>query len=407
MSSSFLPPTLKQRFIYRFCWTLSGLVFFSLFRPKFTGRKNIPSEGPVLLLANHTAMLDPVSVGWICMRPVHFMASEQLFRINRFMSWLLPNLNAFPKAKGVKDRSSVLQLVRRYKAGNIVTLFPEGERTWTGRPLPIVPSTPRLMKKLGARVIYSRIVNGHLCQPRWADYPRWIRQRIEYSRVFVYDDPERPDAEILAEMEDQLRVLPEEIDAEGFGFGWRMAHGLPDFMWACPACFAQDTLQVAPDSGNVVLCQQCAARWRIDVSQRLFGENDQAQDTRVVIAYDHILAHYGTPPITDQARHARDGVVLETANASIAQIHRGVNEPEDLGTGTARLTPECIGVYRDDGTALWKRDLTEIKAVLASVGNQLHLRTAEENFQLNPAHESRNKWQHFIKSWWIPARERP
>ena len=293
-----------------------------------------------------------------------------------------------------------------YKAGNVVNLYPEGERTWTGRMLPIVPSTPRMMKKLEARVVYARIVNGHLSHPRWARYPRWIRLKIEYSEVFDYTDPDQPDAEILREMEEQLQVIPEEIDAEGFGFGWRMAHGLPDFLWACPACFAQDALAVATDSGNAVVCQQCAARWRIDVSQRLHSENAQAADTRVVTAYDGIIAHYGSPPITDRQRHAHDGVVLQTSEAAIWQIHRGVPEPEVIGHGTARLTADRIGVYGEDGAVIWERMLTDFKAILTSVGSRLQLRTATENFQLNPAAESRNKWQHFIKCWWLEAKER-
>lgn len=394
-----------QRIVYRFCWLLCFILFGPLFRPQVTGRKNIPRKGPVLLLANHTAMFDPVSVGWFCIRPVHFMASEQLFRINRPIAWLLTNLNAFPKAKGVKDRTSVMELVRRYKSGNIVNLYPEGERTWTGRMLPIVPSTPRMMKKLKARVVYARIVNGHLSHPRWAYYPRWIRLKIEYSEVFHYTDPDRSDADILQEMKANLEVNPEEINAEGLGFGWRMAHGLPDFLWACPSCFTQDALAVAPDSGNAIVCQQCAARWLLDVSQRLHSQTPQAADTRVVTAYDKVISHYGSPPITDRERHARDGVVLETTEASIWKVHRDVLEPEVIGCGIARLTPERIGVYGEDGAVIWERALTDFKAILASVGSRLQLRTASENFQLNPAAESRNKWQHFIKSWWLEAKE--
>ncbi|MFT5683094.1 MAG: 1-acyl-sn-glycerol-3-phosphate acyltransferase [Myxococcota bacterium] len=393
--------------VYRICWIFCIFAFGPLFRHRVSGRKNIPKEGPLLLLANHTAMLDPVNVGWFCMRPVHFMASEQLFQFNRPLNWLLKNLNTFPKAKGVKDRTSMLQMVRRYKAGNIVNLYPEGERTWTGRLLPIVPSTPRMLKRLGARVVYCRIVNGHLSHPRWADYPRWIRLKLEYSPVFVYDDPDRPNAEIMAEMESKLRVVPEEVDVEGFAFGWRMAWGLPDFLWACPTCFAQDALSVAPDNGNAVVCSQCAARWRIDVSQRLFGETRDATDTRVVTAYDAILDHYSFPPITDQGRHEADGVVLEAVNASILLIHRGVKETDVLGRGTARLTPDRIGIYGPDGAVLWERPLTDFKAILASIGNQLHLRTGEEKFQLVPGNESRNKWQYFIKAWWSLAQERP
>ena len=64
-----------------------------------------------------------------------------------------------------------------------------------------------------------------------------------------------------------------------------------------------------------------------------------------------------------------------------------------------------MALHSDDGAVIWEKAHTDIKAVLASVGDRLQLRTGDDNFQLNPANESRTKWQYFIKAWWTLAKE--
>ena len=84
-------------------------------------------------------------------RTSHFMATEQLFRSNRVLAWLVRNLNAFPKAKGITDRRAMVNLLRRYRGGDVVVFFPEGVRSWAGRTLPPVTSTASFLKRIKAR----------------------------------------------------------------------------------------------------------------------------------------------------------------------------------------------------------------------------------------------------------------
>ncbi|MEL6346499.1 MAG: lysophospholipid acyltransferase family protein [Myxococcota bacterium] len=390
----------QRRAFWRFCWFIYMFTFWPLFRTRYIGRENIPSEGPLLLLSNHTSLMDPPHVAWGCWRIVHFMATEQLFRAGGFVRWLVTNLNAFPKAKGVRDRRAMMALVRRYRGGDIVNMYPEGERTWSGRLLPIVPNTPKMLKRLKARVVYARIKTGHLIQPRWAVYPRWVPVEVEYSPVFVYDDPDRSEEDILKEMEAQLRIEPETINAGLLSFGFRMAHGLPNYLWACPECFSIDALKVAHDDHNAILCSGCGCRWQIDVSQRMLSQTPGVEDLRVVTAHDRIVAHFGTPPVQNREEFEQTGVVLSCLHMRVGRIHFGVKEPEAIATGQALLTAERIGVYDETGEALWERELTDLKAVLSQLGGVFHVRTKDETFQLDPEGQSPVKWFSFTKQHW-------
>ena len=69
---------------YRTVWALIGVPHKLLFRLQGRGQRQIPRDGSLLLLGNHTTMLDPFWTGWLPVRPFRFMASAQLFRFQHF-----------------------------------------------------------------------------------------------------------------------------------------------------------------------------------------------------------------------------------------------------------------------------------------------------------------------------------
>lgn len=387
----------QQKLIWWVCWSLYGLFFRTILRAQVSGAQNIPREGPLFVLANHASLLDPPNVGIPIRRLTHFMATEQLFRSNRFLAWLITNLNAFPKAKGVVDRRAMKRMLRAYRDGDVVVFFPEGVRSWTGRTLPMVDNTAAFLKRMKARVVYCRLKTAHLVMPRWSKYPRFTPLVVEYSELYDYGALDCTVEQIERDMQDNLRVIPESVDAAGFSFGYRLAWGLPEFLWACPNCFTQDSLSVAPRRSDTVHCSACGARWRLDVSQKLHSEVDGVPDLRVVTASDRIHAHFGSPPVSDRAQFERDGVVLEEPAVSISLINPNEKEPIPVCTGTALLTDARISILDGDGDEQWGYDLVELKAVLAQLGNKVHLRTADGNFQIDPSISSTAKWAHFLQ----------
>ena len=396
-----------KRALWIFCWCLYFPVFYGLLRAKVRGQEHIPREGPLLLLANHVSTADPPNVAMPCRRTVHFMATEQLFRGSRAMVWLITSLNAFPKAKGIADRRAMMNLLRRYKGGDIVLFFPEGVRSWTGRTQPVVPNTAEFLRRIQARVVYARIKTGHLLWPRWAAWPRLVPLEIEYSPLHVYDNPDQPLAEIEDDIARNLRVVPEAVDAGPLSLGFRMAEGLPAFLWACPACFALESLQVVPRRRSEVTCTACQARWRLDASQRLWAQHPPADDLRLATAYDRVLARFGSHPVADADTFARDGVVLsEPGRVSRIEDSADGEGLHLVARGTARLYADRIGIYDPQtGAVLWEAALADIKAVLAQLGNHLHLRAGSESFQFEPEAGSRPKWIHFTEQHWQRARD--
>ncbi len=89
--------------------------FLLLFlRMRRTGREHVPTEGPVILAANHRSFLDPFVIGCCVKQPIYFVAKRELFD-RRIAGWILNCLGAFPIKRGESDEESMgtaLELLR-------------------------------------------------------------------------------------------------------------------------------------------------------------------------------------------------------------------------------------------------------------------------------------------------------
>lgn len=91
------------------------------------GREQVPSAGSVLLVANHSSVLDPLLVGGALARPVSFLAKAELFEIPLF-GRLLRGVNARPVRREGADASALRAALRTLQAGAALLVFPEGTR---------------------------------------------------------------------------------------------------------------------------------------------------------------------------------------------------------------------------------------------------------------------------------------
>jgi len=388
--------TLSRTIAWNTCWSIWAVGPRTFFRQRPVGVEKIPSEGPFLLLANHTSLFDPAWAAFHIGRPTNFMASTQLFRVP-VLGTLCARLGAFPKAKFVKDRDSMATLSRRYELGQPVVLFPEGERTWDGRQLPILPGIARLIKRLNARVVYCRIKTGHLQHPRWASHPRFVPVEMEYDGPYTYA-PDISDAALVEEVSRRLTVDPLPAVPPG-SWGHKLAHGLPDLLWACPACLAMGVITVHPKNDDAVRCRSCERSWRLDLAGRLHPLGGGAEPMDVPAATDRIAAAYGDPPISDAGLYESDGIILRGERMTIGEIPRGERTPRPVASGTALLTPEHLALLDDGGGEVWRLELHEVQAVSTELANLLQVRLPDRLLQLTPHGQSPLLWNHFLKPW--------
>ncbi len=389
---AYVPQPLAVRMAWRFLYGVFTLLAVFFFRERFTFEGPFPKTGPVLVLGNHVSFWDPFWLAWGVWRPVRFMASANLFRIPG-VGWLLRTMGSFPKERFVRDKDSVLNLVRVYEEGQVVCLFPEGLRTWDGRPAEVREGIGRLIQRMGARVVYCRNLTGHLQHPRWARYPRWVPVHLEYSAPVTYAE-EMSVEEITADVRLRLSIDHEPEHIRGWLLGFRLAHGLPDYVWACPACQAVGALSVDPRDGDRIGCSECGNAWKVNLLGRLKPEGT-APASSVAQAADAAKVAVGIPAAQDRERLERDGVALEAPGAEVLEI-RGKGELEPVAAGTLVLTSTGISVQ---GENPWEVTFEQMKVCFVDVGNQLQLRTLDSLLVLRPGDQSPLMWEYFVETW--------
>ena len=160
----------SNRLIYALGSLLSMILCWWLFCLRIVGRRHVPMQGSLLIIANHQSFLDPVIVGLAVKRQVCYLARKSLFK-NRLLGWLMHRLGTIPldqEGNATEGMKTSLQLLRR---GEAVVLFPEGSRTPHGRMQPLKSGVVLLLRKAKVPVLPVGIAGAYQALPIWRKYP--------------------------------------------------------------------------------------------------------------------------------------------------------------------------------------------------------------------------------------------
>ena len=380
-----LPPTPRnrRRIESRVRW-LGLLVRYGL-RPvvRTTFGPSEPLREPALVVSNHSSLLDPMFLSLAVGRAVHFLSTELTFS-GGAMGWVNRFFGAVPKRKFTADPRAILRLRRWRNLGGSIGLFPEGERTWDGRPLPILPGVEKLVRMMDLPVVTVRVYNG------WRQSPRWAAT-LRRGRVHVEVDPPRRFTGSDS-LESIRRYLEEHIsvDAEE-GPCWpvrgrRLAAGIGNVLFACPACLRLDAID---ERGDTAACISCGAVWRVDTESRLHPATG-GEPMTLRAAADRIRDRFPEPWLPAGGALPA-GELLKSEPVRLYDV----TDPDPLlmGRGSLVLTAESLRVT---GMTPWSIPLAELRAEAVDLKRRLNFSTRRRVFEVVMPRESVIKWELFL-----------
>ncbi len=180
-----------------------------MFDLKVYGRENIPAEGGVLIVSNHQSCLDPILLPLHLRRPLNYIAWSALFA-NPVFGWALRTVfNAFPVRLRSADVGAIKETIRRLRAGHMMNIYPEGERTPNGEIRPLLPGVALVAQRSGAAIVPAVIVGTFDAWPLQRRFPRCRPVRIAFGPPLQLAGLTRE--EIMAKIDTTLRSMFAEL----------------------------------------------------------------------------------------------------------------------------------------------------------------------------------------------------
>ncbi len=175
------------------------IIFKLFFRLKVTGQQNIPQDGPFIIVANHSSLLDPIILGVSIKPKIIFVAAAYLFEIS-WLGYLLRKANSIPVQRE-NDIKAIKQSLKILQKGGVLGIFPEGGIDRQKNNLPVRAGAAYLATKVGVPIVPIKIKGADKALPRGAKFIRSLNKiEVEIKKPIYCSRQTNKNKEIIKEV---------------------------------------------------------------------------------------------------------------------------------------------------------------------------------------------------------------
>jgi len=178
---------------------------------KIEGQRHVPREGGLIVIANHLSIVDPPILWYAMPRHLCFMGREDILRMP-VLGGLARLARMIPVKQRTADRTALKQAIEAVKAGEAVSIFPEGEVSPTGELLDFLPGVMLILRQTHAPVLPVAILNTHKIVPHGALIPRpaFSKITVRFGEVMHFEellDDKANDQLVLERMQEAVKQI--------------------------------------------------------------------------------------------------------------------------------------------------------------------------------------------------------
>ena len=160
-------------------WVVKGVltpVLRACYRVRVEGREHLPTQGPVILAANHRSFLDSIFLPLVLRRRVTFVAKAEYFDDPK-TAWFFRGVGQIPirREGGSASERALASATEVLEGGGVFGIYPEGTRTRDGYLHRGHTGVARLALRTGAPIVPVGLIGTDEIQPTDKKLPRLFR----------------------------------------------------------------------------------------------------------------------------------------------------------------------------------------------------------------------------------------
>ena len=163
-----------------------------IFRPKVTGLRHVPSNGPVIIASNHLSFSDSIFMPLVVPRNVTFLAKSEYFTspglkgLIKKLTFIALGQVPIDRAGGKRSDAAILTGLRLLEENHCVGIYPEGTRSPDGRLYKGRTGIARMAIESGAPVIPVAMFNTAEIQPTGQVVPKVRRVEMVFGEPMYF-----------------------------------------------------------------------------------------------------------------------------------------------------------------------------------------------------------------------------
>jgi len=248
-------------------WPLGGLLKLYAFGKGQRIVHKDPITGPAITLSNHTSFYDFIyTTTALYPKRMNYLAAHKMF-FDPLLGPFLRLSRAIPKALLQPDAVATMKALRVLKNKGILSIFPEGQISPSGRFMKPTFSVAKLIKKAKVDVFIVKHQFPYLVNPPWTK--KTFRGRMDTQVVKLFDRNDIPnlsEQEIYESVYKALYHSPYEDNLlKQYTYKLNDIQGLEHVLTECPTCHKTGLVS----QKHQLNCPHCQAIFKYDAYGRI------------------------------------------------------------------------------------------------------------------------------------------
>jgi ribosomal protein L37AE/L43A len=329
---------IKQNMLaYRLVRGLSKIVSAVKFKRKFLRNEIKGKDGPMVVIANHEAALDFVTLIGATKRPMSFVISASFYKTIPLPK-IVSNLGMIPKQQFQTTLGDIHNMKAAIDEGKILVIYPAGLMSDDGNSTPIPEGTFGFLKWLKADVYMAKNIGTYFSMPKWRTGGiRGGRTYTDIYKLFDKDELAELDMEAIKNITlDTLRFDAYD-DQEKYLVKYQRGNdirGIENVLYECPHCKTEFSMKV--EGKSVIRCEKCGFAEEADKYGFFKKISEVGEEVRHASKWSKMIKH-----------ELRDGILAGespelSSKVRIQMIDESEHKYVFVGDGELSITGDSI-----------------------------------------------------------------